>query len=65
MGLSVRVAGNTVYTQMHARAWRICGGSHEIALRNVPISITTITKTGCDIDNLSFKIPLLPKTLTK
>jgi hypothetical protein len=44
MGLSVRVAGNTVYAQMHARARRICGDSHELALHNVPITITiTIT----------------------
>jgi hypothetical protein len=40
MGLSVQVAGNTVYAQMHARVRRICGDSHELALRNVPITIT-------------------------
>jgi hypothetical protein len=43
MGLGVRVAGNTVYSQMHARARRISGDSHELALRNVPITITVIT----------------------
>jgi hypothetical protein len=51
MGLSVRVAGNTVYAQMHARARRICGDSHELALRNVPITIT-ITVTLCLVSSI-------------
>jgi hypothetical protein len=29
-----------VYAQMHARVRRICGDSHELALRNVQITIT-------------------------
>jgi hypothetical protein len=46
MGLSVRVAGNTVYAPMHARARRICSALHGSALGNVLITIT-FTNQSC------------------
>jgi hypothetical protein len=44
IGLSVRVAGNTMYAQMQARAWRICSDSH----RSVLITITIIVSISLE-----------------